>query len=164
LALGYSYTPQRQWRILKNISREWKRIDRKKLKNEIRQLYYSKLIQRKENPDGSTTIFLTEKGKIRALNYHFDKMKIKKGAWDKKWRVVVFDIPEKLKQARNALRDKIKKLGFYELQKSVWVYPFECENEIEFVIEFFNIRKYVRFGVLDYIDNELHLKKIFDLS
>jgi DNA-binding transcriptional regulator PaaX len=76
---------------------------------------------------------------------------------------VVFDIPEKLKRGRDALREKLKELGFYELQKSVFVFPYECRDEIEFIIEIFELRKYVRFGVLEEIDNELHLKKIFEL-
>jgi len=55
-------------------------------------------------------------------------------------------------------------LGFYELQKSVWIFPYECKNEIDFIVEFFGLRKYVRFGILESINNELHLKKIFNLK
>ncbi len=163
LAFGYSYTPQRQWRILKQTSREWKKINEKKLRDEIRQLYQSKLISKKENQDGSLSLLLTDKGKLRALTYHFENMKINKNNWDGKWRIVVFDIPEKIKKGRDALRKKLKELGFYELQKSVFIFPFQCQNEIEFIIEFFNLRKYVRVGILENIDNELHLKKIFEL-
>jgi len=163
LAFGYSYTPQRQWRVLKQISYEWKRINKEKLRKEINQLYQTRLIRRKENSDGSITMELTERGRMKALIYRFDKMNIKPEKWDKKWRLVVFDIPEKLKSGRDSLRKKIKELGFYELQKSVWIYPYECENEIDFIIEFFNLRKYVRFATIDFIDNELHLKNIFKL-
>src|SRR3990167_2211250 len=64
--------------------------------------------------------------------------------WDKKWRVVIFDIPEKSRMARDALRRKLKELEFRELQKSVFVHPYECKKEIDFIIEFFNLRHYVR--------------------
>ena len=164
ISFGYSYTPQRQWRILKEVSREWKKLNEKMLRNEIRKLYQSKLIKKKENPDDSHTLLLTEKGKMKALTYHFQKMKIERKNWDGKWRVVIFDIPERIRERRDALREKLKHLGFYELQKSVFVFPHECRDEIEFVIEVFNLRKYARFGVLESIDNELHLKKIFELS
>jgi DNA-binding transcriptional regulator PaaX len=163
IAFGYSYTPQRQWKILNEVAREWKNIDEKKLKDEIRQLYQSKLVSKRNNPDGSLSLLLTDKGKMRALTYRFQEIKINKNNWDGKWRVVVFDIPEKLKRGRDALRIKLKELGFYELQKSVLVFPWECRDEIEFIIEFFNLRKYVRVGVLETIDNELHLKKVFKL-
>lgn len=82
IAFGYSYTPQRHWRIIKGVAEEWKKINRRKLKNEIRQLYRTKLIEKKENPDGSYTMILTEKGKLRALTYHFQEMKIEGRKWD----------------------------------------------------------------------------------
>lgn len=164
LAFGYSFTPQRQWRVLKEVSWAWKRINREKLKDEIRQLYQSKLIKKKENSDSSYTITLTDKGKLRALSYYFQNMRIKTGKWDDKWRLVIFDIPEKLRRGRDALREKLKELGFYELQKSAFIFPYQCKNEIDFIIEFFDLRKYVRFAVLESIDNELHLKKIFRLT
>lgn len=164
LAFGYSYTPKRQWRVLKGIAYEWKRIDEEKLRQQINELYRSKLVSRKENSDGSYTIVLTEKGRMKAFTYHFEKMRIKGGKWDGKWRLVVFDIPEKLKKGREALREKLKEIGFYELQKSVLVFPYQCKKEVDFVIEFFDLRRYVRFGILESIDNDLHLKKIFGLN
>jgi len=164
IAFGYSFTAHRQWRVIKTVSREWKKIDVNNLQKEIAKLYRSKLVQRKNNLDGTYTIVLTEKGKLKALSYDFENMVIERGEWDKKWRFVIFDIPEKFKTGRDALRRKIKQLGFYELQKSVFVFPYKCDNEIEFIIEFFGIRKYVRYGTIDFIDNELHLKKIFELK
>lgn len=163
LAFGFTYLPNKQWRLIKEAAREWKKIDERVLQEEIKKLYRSKLVEKRKNPDGSFTFILTEKGKLKALTYHFQKMKIKREDWDGKWRIVIFDIPEKMRRGRDALRDKLKELGFYELQKSVFIFPYECKDEIEFVIEFFNLRRYVRFGVLENIDNEIHLKKIFKL-
>lgn len=164
LTLSFTYLPHRQYKILKFVGKEWQKIDKENLRKEIKNLYRSKLIESKENPDGSLTYFLTNKGKVKALTYHFQEMKIKKVPWDRKWRIVIFDIPEKLKIGRNAFRDKLKKLGFHEFQKSVFVFPYECQNEIDFIIEFFNLRKYVRYGIFDFIDNDLHLRKIFHLT
>lgn len=163
LALGFAYTPGRQIRILKQLSQEWAKVDKKKLNSNIRELYQSKLVETKANKDGSLTFVLTGKGRVRALTYHFANMRISKKPWDGFWRIIVFDIPEKLRPGRDALREKLVHLGFYELQKSVLIFPYECKNEIEFLIEFFDLRKYVRYGVLKEIDNELHLKKIFHL-
>ncbi len=163
LALDFTYTSRGQIKILKETAREWKLINQRKLNEEIRKLYGSKLVDFKENSDKSSTLVLTKKGKLKALNFHFEKMKIRRDNWDGKWRIVIFDIPEKLRRGRDALRDKLKKLGFYELQKSVFVFPYKCEDELDFIIEFFDLRKYVRYGTLDFIDNELHLEKIFKL-
>jgi len=163
LEFGYSYTFQKQWKVLKNLAKDWKRINEEELKKEIRNLYKSKSIKKKKNKDGSITIILTQKGKLKALNYHFENMIVEKTKWDGRWRLVMFDVPEKISLGRKALREKLKKLGFCELQKSVWIFPYECKNEIDFIIEFFGLRKYVRFGILEFIDNEAHLKKIFKL-
>ncbi|OGZ79582.1 MAG: hypothetical protein A2528_01865 [Candidatus Staskawiczbacteria bacterium RIFOXYD2_FULL_37_9] len=164
LAFGCAYTPQKQWKVIKTISVEWKKIDKKELFAEIHRLYRSKLVKRITNSDGTLTFILTEKGKLRALTYSFEHMKIEKKDWDGKWRFIVFDVPEKFRTGRDALRWKIKKLGFYELQKSVFIFPYKCEDEINFIIEFFGIRKYVRYGIIDFIDNKAHLKQIFGLK
>lgn len=164
VAFGFSYTTNRQWRVIKNIEKEWQKINRKELPSEIKNLYKSKLVEKRQNPNGSLTLVLTNKGKLEALTYYFNEMKIEKTNWDGKWRFVVFDVPEKFRRGRDSLREKIKRLGFYELQKSVFVFPYECRNEIEFIVEFFGIRKYVRYGTMDYIDNDSRLREVFGLK
>jgi DNA-binding transcriptional regulator PaaX len=164
LALGLSGSPTRYFQILKAIQKEWQEIDRQALRKAIKSLYESKLIAEKENPDGSVTLILTDKGKQKAFTYNLDDMKIKvPRQWDKKWRVVLFDIPEKIKKIREAIRYHLKNLGFYEFQKSVFVHPYDCQDEIDYLLEFYDIRRFVRFIIADSIDNELHLKKHFKL-
>lgn len=163
IALGLTPSPTRHLRIYKELSKEWKKINREQLQKEIRNLYRSRLVSIKQHSDGSHTLTLTDKGKVRALTYRFADMEIKKEKWDGQWRMVIFDIPEKQRNARDALRSKLKELGFHELQKSVFVFPYECKDEIDFIVEFFNMREYVRYGILRTIDNDLHLRKIFHL-
>ncbi len=50
--------------------------------------------------------------------------------WDKRWRVLIFDISEKRRRARNQLRRYLTSYGFRLLQGSVWVYPYDCEDVI----------------------------------
>lgn len=164
LALGLSGSPRTYFKILKAIGKEWKEIEEKALHRAIKNLYKSKLVDIKEDKDGITTLVLSEKGKEKALRYSLDEMVVPKmQKWDKKWRVVLFDIPENRKKIRDALRFHLKKMDFFEFQKSVFVHPFECKNEIDYLIEFYNIRPFVRFLIADSIDNELHLKKHFGL-
>ncbi len=165
LALSLSNSPETYFKVLKEMQKEWKGINREMLKRAIKNLYQSKLIKEKENPDGTVTLILTEKGKERALIYNLDEMKIKKPvSWDKRWRMVVFDIPEKIKWTREAMRRHLKNLGFYEFQKSVFVHPYNCKDEIEYLIEFYDIRRFVRFIIAESLDNELHLKSHFELD
>ena len=163
--MSLSRNPRQYFRTLKAIGRGYAEIEKQALKNAIADLYRTKMIEQKENSDGSLTIVLTENGKRKALTYQIDEMKIKKSKkWDKKWRVVLFDIPEKKKKIREAVRHHLKNLNFFEYQKSVFVHPYDCKNEIEYIIEFYDIRKYVRFIIADSLDNELHLKHHFGLE
>ena len=162
-ALGLSKSPRGYFKILKGINNQWKDINHRALQRSLRTLYQSHLIRQQNNNDGTTTFILSSKGKEVALRYDLEQMVIAKNKWDKKWRVVMFDVPEKLKKIRETLRYQLKKLGFLELQRSVFVLPYECGNEIEYIIEFYNIRKYVRMLIVDKIDNEIDLKRKFSL-
>ena len=114
-----------------------KRYSKKHLQNAIGTLKHRKLIEIIQEKNGKTKVILTNKGEKRVREFCFDELKIKKSKkWDKKWRVLIFDIPTKPKiynKAREALRNKIKKIGFLQLQKSIWVCPYECEDEILFL-------------------------------
>lgn len=164
-ALGSVRSPKQQWKIAKGIIESWKDITRQAAERAIESLYESRLLEARENPDGTHTLTLSENGKKRALTYHLLYMKIKPSAvWDKKWRIILYDIPEDEREARNAFREHLKRLGFRKLQQSAGVTPFECRDEIEFVIELLDIRKYVRYIVGDYIDNEAYWKHVFKLD
>jgi len=164
IALGCAYLPHQQRSVLRDISREWKRINSTNLQKNIHSLHESKLITLQELPGGDYTYILSDKGKAKALTYKFQEMRISKHRWDKKWRFVSFDVPEDYRKGRDALRAKLRTLGFQELQKSVFVFPYECQEEIEFLIKFFGMKKYVRYGVIEFIDNDLQLRKTFGLT
>ena len=163
--LGFSGSPRGYFKILEAVAKDWKAINQEELKRAIRRLYKSKMVSMIENSDGSETmIVLTSKGKEKILTFDLDKMVIKPmKKWDHKWRVVLFAVPEKFRKGRDALRTALKKMGFYEYQKSVFAHPFECQNEIDFVVEYFQLKPWVRVMVAESLDNALHLKKHFKL-
>ena len=164
LAFGCSYTPGKQWKVLKTVSSEWKKINKKELREGISYLYRLKYIDKKRDNGDLESIILTKKGKFTALNYQLDNIKNKNIKWDEKWRMVAFDIPNKYKRGRDALREKLKKIGFKELQESVFITPYECKKEISELVNYFELEKYVRFGILEFVDNEKYFKKAFNLS
>jgi DNA-binding transcriptional regulator PaaX len=109
-------------------------------------------------------IEISEKGKKKILEYQFEDMKIPKPErWDGKWRVVAFDIPEKKRIARDALRRKFKQLGFFKLQKSLFAYPYPCREEINLIAEIYEIQPCFIFIETSYIDKEKLLLKHFGL-
>lgn len=165
VALGFSRSPKNYFKILEGVAKEWKEIERNKLVRAVREFYNERVVDYKEKENGIVEIVLTKDGRQRALKYQIDEIKIKKpDKWDGKWRMVIFDIPEKKKKAREALREKLKNLGFLELQKSVFIYPYGCEDEIDFIMEVFEIRPYVRYMVVDSFTNEEQFRLKFKLS
>lgn len=110
-------------------------------------------------------ISLTKEGKKKAGRFQIDCLKIKKPKqWDKKWRLVIFDIAQLKNLQRNAFRGKLKELGFYLLQKSVWVCPHSCRDEIELLREFFGLsQKEIRLITAENIEEDDFLRKIFKL-
>lgn len=87
---------------------------------------------------GQIYISLTPSGKKKAKQYQIDDLEIKhQKKWDKKWRILIFDIPENSRIKREALRGKLKQLGFQILQRSVWIYPYPCTNELKLLKKFF---------------------------
>lgn len=164
LALGLSHSFRKQIYILRAIKREWKWVNRSYLYRILREFREERLIDYREREDGTINVVLSEKGRQRSLSFKFDTLAIKApDRWDGKWRTVLYDIPEKKKPAREALRAKLKELGFYEWQKSVWVHPFPCRDEIDFVIEVFDLRPYVRYAEFIQTTNEAELKLYFNL-
>lgn len=85
-------------------------------------------------------IELTNKGKKFFDKISLDDLSIvAPKRWDGQWRFFLFDIPEKRKNSREILRDKLKGFNFFRFQKSVWVHPFECENELNLICDYLGI-------------------------
>src|SRR3989344_4696875 len=98
LTLSLTRTPKGYFKVLKNIHKAWQKIDSRALKSAIDSLYRSKLLEERNNKDGTITFILSTEGRKTALTYNLENMTVSKHHWDKKWRVVIFDVPEKLKK------------------------------------------------------------------
>ena len=160
IALGLSTSPRAPKRIFKALSREWKEINREKLYRNVKNLEKCGVV-RYVNKGEWWNVELTLKGERLANKIKLNEIKIRKPKkWDKKWRLVFFDIPESNRVARDALRKKIKELGLIEIQKSIFVYPHSCKNEIDKVVNFFELKKYVMQCEVVSIDRELESKLI----
>lgn len=141
--------------------------DKKDYKSAINNLKRRKLIEILSEKDGRIRVNLTNKGIKRVREFAFDNLAIPKPKkWDKKWRVVIFDIPtqpRRLNVARAALREKIKELGFYKLQRSVWIHPYPCEDEILLVGEIFKVSPFIEILTVEKLLHETQIKNFFNL-
>jgi len=111
-------------------------------------------------------IRLTEKGRKKANWMQIDSLEIKKPKkWDGWWRLVIFDIAQMKKIYREAFRGKLKELGFYPLQKSIWTHAFDCQAEIELLKDFFGLSdREMRLVLAKEIGDDQELKKFFKLD
>lgn len=141
-----------------------KRFQREKFLEDLKRLQNRELLDYQEKDDGSIKIILKKKGKKKVLEYKIEEFQIKKPkSWDGKWRFVMFDIPEKQKLARNTLSYKLKKMGFYRIQKSVFVYPYPCEDEIDFICSIYNVRHHVLLITVPAFEGAEKLKHYFQI-
>ncbi|MCL5666481.1 MAG: hypothetical protein M1383_01800 [Patescibacteria group bacterium] len=88
---------------------------------------------------------LTDLGRRRLPKLEVDSLSVTKPKkWDGSWWVVAADIPTKdCRQGADLLRRKLKQLGFYPLQRTLWLYPFDPRREIEFISQAFGIARFV---------------------
>ncbi len=84
--------------------------------------------------------------------------------WDKKWRILIFDIKEIRRALRDRLRDTLSSVGFRKLQNSVWVYPYDCEDFVALLKSEMKIGRDVLYIIADAIEDDEWLKKEFGLS
>ncbi len=108
---------------------------------------------------------LTPKGEERLRLVEAADYKIKKPKkWDKKWRLIIFDIKEERKSTRNKVRWTLRQIGFTRLQDSVWAYPYDCEDLIALLKADFRIGRDVLYIIADKIENDGFLKKAYNIT
>ncbi|MEK9185712.1 MAG: CRISPR-associated endonuclease Cas2 [Patescibacteria group bacterium] len=93
----------------------------------------------------------------------FENHKNKKKKWDGKWRVLIFDIPEKRKHDREQVRRTLVSIGFMRLQKSVWVYPYDCEDLMTLLKADMKIGKDILYMIVEALEYDKPVRSYFGL-
>lgn len=155
-----------RWEAWKKLNRpkmiDWEKCFPSEIERVVGGLVRHGWVERKETAEG-TKIIITETGKRRVLLFKLEELQPKKEKWDGKWRIVFFDVEEVKRKKRDELRRYLKKLGFWQMQRSVWVCPYNCEDEVKYLREVLGVPHEVKWGVLEIIENSQDLKKIFKL-
>ncbi len=134
-------------------------FEKKSFQKAIRYLGRKKYLQVARRT-GGWTLHLTERGTDRMLAVLYNNLRLKKSEpWDGVWRVVFFDIPNMRKWARDGFRNKLKKMNFLKLQKSVFVTPNPCREEIKFLSSFFGIPHCVRMIETRFLGGDAEIKR-----
>ncbi len=141
----------------------WKRYNPYFLRRTIARLRKQKLIKITEE-DGEQVVELTKYGKRRILRYALDELSIEKPKiWDGKWRLVIYDVAERKRILRDIFRQALRSLGFYQLQESVWLFPYPCETQITFLREYFGVGNEVLYVVAIRLEDDAPYKMYFGI-
>jgi len=88
-----------------------------------------------------TAIAITSKGMEKLFKFSLKTIN-KKRREDKKWQMVLFDIPETKRKIRDYFRKGLQYLGYKSLQKSIWVCPYDVEKETKDLIKRYNLKPF----------------------
>lgn len=143
--------------------KEWERFNKPRLRTLLKRLYSQKIVDFKD-VDGQTVITLTDKGKKKVLSYQLENMMIDKPPkWDGKWRIIIYDIKKERKVLGDIFRRFLQKMQFLQLQKSVYLTPYPCDQQIEFLRQYYGLGKEVLYLVAQKVENEEIYKHYFGL-
>ncbi|HCP09033.1 MAG TPA: hypothetical protein DIT25_04540 [Candidatus Moranbacteria bacterium] len=164
VALGLSSSPDHFYKNFRKLRKEWGKINQQNFNRSIKKLADRKLIEERKLANGSFKLVLTSEGvqQAKTLSLLGSSINFKKPKkWDGKWRIVIFDIPEKERLFRDILRDHLKELEFFKLQQSVFASPYPFEKPILELVSLYSAEPYVRVITALKIDNEEKIKKHF---
>jgi len=139
----YIYEPRRY------AEEKWLKEQIENAFNSLKRTGY--LIKKKIN--NQDRYFLTRKGIEKILKIKI-KQKVREGTrkFRNKYLIVIFDIPEEKKKLRDIFRLELKKLKFEQLQKSVWVVPYDVFKELMGFVRFYNLDSYVKFMLAEKVN------------
>lgn len=119
----------------------WKVYSRRSVQARLNRLSSKGLIDRSKQ-GREVTYKISDKGlsSLEELNFH--KIEVT-SVWDKRWRIVIFDIPEVRSGSRYAIRRLLKQLGFKQLQLSVWIHPLPCLDQFNKIRVAYGIQEHI---------------------
>src|SRR3989344_8037936 len=134
-----------------------------KRQKEVIDTARSRMVERGLLVSREGKVFLTLKGKKILRRWELQHYKLPKPKnWDHKWRLLIFDIPEKRRAQRAQIRQTLETVGFERLQDSVWLYPYPCEQLVALIKADFNIGKDLLYLTVERLENDLPWRRYFE--
>lgn len=144
----------------KKEANEWKKFNTWRLKQVLKRMHQQKLVHIVEQNDGYL-VKISDNGKKKLLKFNLDEMELKNKKWDGKWRIIIYDIFTGKKEQANLFRRTLKRLKFFKLQRSVYITPFKCYDEIEYLRQVCEVGREVQMLTVSGLENEKAYKEYF---
>lgn len=135
-------------------------VHRRSFYNALKRLERKHLVGVKQR-GGSEGWQLTDEGEKAARRLKMKLVQARARRWDQKWRLIIFDVPERIRGRRDFLRRELQSLGLHQLQKSVWAAPHPLPEEFFAIMGELDLGKHLRVVTAERIEDDGDLKDIF---
>lgn len=138
---------------------------RYRTKKQLTRLEKLGLVHRRRT-DGDFTLSITLKGRVALLRMRLlNKKRISYSpkTWDKKWHMITYSFSKKNTRERKSLQYILTKLGWLQIHKNVWIFPYESTEMIELLTQDDVLQRCTQHIVCDSISGDTAYKKHFSL-
>ena len=143
---------------------DWKKFNHAYLRQTLRRFEKQKLVEIR-TIRGKERITITNAGKKKIIEYAIEELEIAPSKnWDRKWRMVLYDIPTRKKRLQEVMRKELKKLGLLAINESVYITPYPCYDEVEFLRQYYNLGGYIKFLLIEKLEDDSAYKQYFGLK
>src|SRR3989344_6132325 len=146
-----------------NSRKEWEKFNLWRLKQVLKRMQNSKYVEI-VTQRGVPVVKITDKGKEKLLKYDLQNLQLDQSKWDGRWRLIIYDVGKDKKRQVDTFRRTLNNLKVLRLQRSVYLTPFKCEDEIEYLKQVFDLDEEVQVLLIRSLDNESTYKKYFGLN
>jgi hypothetical protein len=123
-------------------------------KKQISDLFYNLKRQKYITEVGEgQAIVLTDKARIKIIEKMIEKIKN-----DERLRLLSFDIPERMHVERDYFRRAIKRIGFRQIQQSLWAINKDVSEAVELAIKYYKVEDYVAYIVAEKTNIDIMIK------
>ena len=138
--------------------------ERYRVKRTVKRLEEQGVIKHRIK-NGKEEFVVTKKGKTHLAELLVDDLFIRQPAkWDGRWRVLIYDIPNKKDLERRELNRVVSEIGMKSVQQSVFVSPYPCKAQIDAIARHYDLDKHLAYFEADYFEGANDLLNHFKLK
>jgi len=136
-----------------------------KTRGTISAMIKDQLIEKKSDQSDSHEYSLTFKG-FNELCLEFPYFRYLKEKWDKKWRILSYEIPEKKRDLRDKLRREVSGWGLGPWHRSFWLTPHPIIDSLRSLVSQQEEEKYIQAFEAEHVfgDREILIEKVWNKS
>ena len=116
------------------------------------------------NVDDDKVFKITVKGQEHLKKAELLQFDIQPLSWNGRWYLVTINLPESKKTIRNQILLVLKRFGFIQYSKGIWIYPYNPSDLITKMRDQYNLKNEIKLIVASYIDDHKRYQKIFKIN